>query len=205
MLRFLLIALGIAGVALCAMVFEAASATGKARELLTASAATVELPQRRAILTEAVARVNESWAQPTLWHAGAAEAASAVYAAQAGVENGDQVFLQRSVTAAARAVSLSPVQPRAWTRLAAFAQIGLPNVPCSVEQCLNMSWRAGPQTDTQTSCTRLRIAQAQGLLTGPDDERILWYLHSGVTPLEAARCLDFISSADLFSRLIEVR
>jgi hypothetical protein len=203
MLRFFVLVLGILGILASAAVFDAASGARQARLLIHATTTVEELALRRQLLERAAAAVEASWSRSKLWHAGAADALSAAYAARAALEHGDLRFAAKSAAAASHAVALSPVQPRAWTRLAAFAQIGVSETPCSVAQCLAASWRAGRITDPQTACTRLRIASAEGLLTGPDDERITWYLGSGVGRREAARCLDFLPSPALFQRMLQ--
>jgi hypothetical protein len=162
-------------------------------------------PHYDEMLTRAAAEVEQSWARPAEWHAGAAEALSAVYALKAEAAGGDRELFARSIAAAKRAVSLAPVQPQTWARLAAFAQMGLPDVPCSVAQCLDMSWRSARMTDPQTACIRLRIAHAEGLLTGPDDPRVVWYVQSGVGPAEIARCLDFMPTEALFRHMLDAR
>jgi hypothetical protein len=158
---------------------------------------------RDEVLARAADQIERSWAQPAQWHAGASEVLSAVYALQAEAAGGDRALFAKSIAAATRAVSLSPVQPHTWTRLAAFAQMGLPDVPCSVATCLDMSWRSARMIDPQTGCIRLRIAHAEGLLTGPADERITWYVRSGASPAEIAACLDFLPTDALFRLLLE--
>jgi hypothetical protein len=202
MLRLLLLVLGLIGGLLSAAVYDAASSAHEAHTLLRASQAIDQPPLRREILNRAAEAIENSWSNTAYWHAGAAEALSAVYASRTAEENGNMILAAKSVAAAQRSVELSPVQARAWTRLAAFAQIGTPGSPCSVERCLEMSWRAGRIIDPQSACTRLRIAAAEGLLTGPGDERIAWYLSSGAGPLEAARCLDFLPANVRFRVLL---
>jgi hypothetical protein len=205
MLRLLLLLILFGAISLSALVFEAASKTQDARNLLAASDALQGSPLRAQMLSRAANVIETSWAQPAQWHAGAAEALSSVYALQAEASGGDSVFFSKSIAAATRAVALAPVQPQAWARLAAFAQMDLPDVPCSVGACLAMSWRSARMTDPQTACVRLRIAHAEGLLNGPNDERITWYVRSGAGAEDIARCLDFLPRDALFRRLIEAR
>lgn len=204
MLRLIILVFGILALAGCVAVFDALSSARQAR-LLIGATATIEDPAlRRQLLVRASQEIEASWSRSHLWHAGAADALSAVYAARAALDQGEVGYAAKSASAARRSVELSPVQPRAWTRLAAFAQAGLAEASCAVEECLAMSWRAGRFTDPQTACIRLRIAAAEDLLSGPDDERITWYLQSGIGRHQAARCLDFIPSQALFQRLLEV-
>lgn len=204
MLRFVLLLVLFAALTLSALVFEAASKTRIALDQIAASHA-MDGPLRQQILAQAAAGIEESWARPAEWHAGAADALSAIYAFQAEAAGGDRELFARSIAAASRAVALAPLQPHAWTRLAAFAQMGLPDVPCSVAECLDMSWRAARMTDPRTACIRLRIAHAEGLLAGPDDIRIAWYAQSGAGPTEIAQCLDFLPTRDVFRQLLDAR
>ncbi len=204
MLRFALLIVTCAALAFSACVFEAASKTRGALELI-ASARAVEEPLHAQMLSGAAQSIEQSWARPALWRADAAEALSAIYALQAQAASGDRALYQRSVEQAAMAVRLAPVQPQAWARLAAFAQMGLPNVPCKVAACLAMSWRAAKMTDPQTGCARLQIADAAGLLSPGRDERIVWYVRSGVGREDIARCLTFLPPPARFQYLLEAR
>jgi hypothetical protein len=205
MVRFFLVFFLIGGLTVSALVFEAASKTAIAQAAIRAAPSLEGMDSRDETLARAVQDMETSWAEPAEWHAGAADALSALYALQAEAAGGDRALYAKSIAAASRAVTLAPVQPHAWTRLAAFAQMGLPDVPCSVGECLDMSWRAARMTDPQTACARLRIAHAEGLLTDPNDLRIKWYVQSGAPPTEIARCLDFLSSEPLFQSLLEAR
>ena len=205
MLRFGLLFLVFSALALSAVAFEAAEKTEIAIDLIRASHA-MEPPSLRAqVLAQAADQIEASWAQPAQWHAGAAETLSAIYALQGEAAHGDNALYAKSIAAASHAVALAPVQPQAWARLAAFAQMGLPGVPCSVATCLDMSWRSARMTDPETACIRLRIAHAEGLLIDPNDARIAWYVRSGVAPQEMAQCLDFLPTNTVFRLLINAR
>ena len=132
MLRFVLLFLVFCGLALSALGFEAAEKTEIAIDLLRASRGMEPLSLRASVLARAADEIGSSWARPAQWHAGAAEALSAIYALQGDSAHGDAALYRRSIDAASHAVALAPVQPQAWARLAAFAQRGLPGVPCSV-------------------------------------------------------------------------
>jgi hypothetical protein len=205
MVRFVLAFCVFAGLLIGALVFEAAARTEIAREAIAAAPSLAGSPQHDEVLARAVQQLETSWAQPARWHAGAANALSALYALQAEAAGGDRELFAKSVAAAVTSVRLAPVQPLTWTRLAAFAQMGLADVPCSVEHCLDMSWRAARMIDPRNACTRLRIAHAEGLLTGPDDVRIRWYAQSGASAQEIAHCLDFMPREPLFRSLLEAR
>lgn len=203
MMRFLLIYVLLSVVALSAAAFEAVSANAQAHALLLGALPLESSPLHDAQLERAAQTLETSWARPAEWRPDAAETLSAIYAERARSRNDDPAFLQKSVRAATRAVSLSPVLPRTWTRLAAFAQLGVPNSPCDVASCLAMSWRAGRMTDPATGCTRLRIANAAGLLHGAQDERIRWYVASNANREQVLTCLDFLPRRDVFALLLD--
>jgi hypothetical protein len=192
----------IAGIAGAAAIFEAASQTKIALEASDNAAAATTPAVRGRILQAGIAGLETSWARPLVWHAGANEALSALYAQYGDSRNGDVALYDESVAAAARAVALAPVQPHAWTRLAGFAAMGRPHVPCGVEECLERSWRSAKMVDSTTACARLRLAHKANLLREPGDERIAWYLKSNATDEEVGRCLDFLAPGELFHLLL---
>jgi hypothetical protein len=205
MLRVLFVSFLLVCIAGAAIVFEAASQTRIALEREEAAASTDSPEVRDRILQAGITGLEASWARPLTWHAGANEALSAIYARYGAARNGDPALYDASIAAASRAVALSPVQPHAWARLAAFAAMGRPHVPCSVRQCLERSWESSKMVDAETACARLRIAHDAHLLNEPKDERIAWYLGSNATNEQVGRCLSFLNPTDLFRLLLDRR
>lgn len=208
MLRFLVILPVLGALVLSLAAFEGAAQAENAFAVLEASLA-LDPPLREPALARATARVEQSWARPMLWNARTAEALSAIYALRAET-SGDSALLAESVRAARRAVRLSPVQPRTWTRLAKLALVGAPGVPCTVEECLRISWLAAPLVDPETDCIRIRLWVEARLpidsirphirnLALSNYQRV----GTGVDGLE--RCLSFLAPSERFQYLTMAR
>ncbi len=198
-LRLILFAL----VAIClvgaAIVFEAASRTALALQMIASASESESTAVRARLLDRAEASLRISWARPADWHAGAAEALSGILLLKAEAENDPALYAQ-SADWAVRTLRLAPVQPHAWIRLALLAERGYPNPLCDVVTCLTKSWQVATMIDPETACVRLQLAYRAGMLT-QDDPRIDAYLSSGVSQRHAARCLNFLAPNDLFEVL----
>lgn len=208
MLRFLLILPVLGALALSLAAYEGAAQAEAAFAVLDA-ALPLEPRLREQALLRATHRVEQSWARPTLWNARAAEALSAIYALHAET-SGDAALLAESVRAARQAVRLSPVQPQTWTRLAKLALMGAPGVPCTVEECLEISWRAAPIADQDTDCARIRLWIEAGLLIEDvrphiRDLALSNYLRSGPNIDALEQCLSFLPASDRFQYLTMAR
>lgn len=196
LILFAFVAICLAG---AAIVFEAASRTALALQMVASASESESAPVRTRLLDRAEASLRTSWARPAEWHAGATEALSGILLLKAEVEN-DPALYSQSADWAVRTVRLAPVQPHAWTRLAVLAERGHPNPLCDVAACLTKSWRTATMIDPETACVRLQLSYRAGMLTR-NDPRIDAYLSSGVTPRDAARCLNFLAPNDLFEVL----
>jgi hypothetical protein len=182
-------------------VFDAASNTSLALGLATSARATQSAVIREHLLNSAENALENAWSQPAAWHAGASEALSGIYFYRGAAAN-DPALLDRSVKWAEKTVTLAPVQPHAWARLAALSEAGHRNPLCDVRGCLDNSWMTGPMIDPETACERLQLAHQQGLLLD-NDPRIESYVRSGVQSRQAAQCLaSFMSSDQLFRALL---
>lgn len=190
-------------VAASAVVFEAASATQRALALVASTRTTASGAVRMQLLAQAEHALTLSWAKPLDWHAGAAEAMSGIDVLRGAEAEGEErdVAWAASADWAARAVSLSPVLPHAWTRLAALALAGETNRVCAPAACLDASYRVSPMLQPVPACERLRLVHAATPLA-PDDPRIDAYLHSGASRRAAAQCLDFLAPEDLYQVLM---
>ncbi|WP_228445786.1 hypothetical protein [Terricaulis silvestris] len=155
---------------------------------------------RQRLLERAELGLKQSWALPTRWHAGAAEALSAVIFLKAETL-GDASLFEQSARWATHTVRLAPVQPNAWIRLAALAERGYGNSVCDIDLCLERSWSVALMVEPEPACARLQLAQRRNLLT-PNDARIEAYLDGGASRSEAARCLSFLPPDELFQTLM---
>lgn len=204
MVKAVLLAFFAAAMFASAAVFEAATQTQAAVDVAQAALRTPSSQLRERILAGAAARLQSSWARPVEWNADAAEALSAVQAMRGNAAGGDAALYAESMRWAARAVQLSPAQPRAWARLAEFSLMNVPGAPCAVDECLARSWAAAPLVDAEFDCARLRIANAAGVLDR-SSERIAWYLRSGITPDDAVRCLSFLPRSEVLQLMLRAR
>ncbi|MGE0829192.1 MAG: hypothetical protein AB7O04_07565 [Hyphomonadaceae bacterium] len=194
-LAALVLAVGAAGV------FEAASDAEIAGELAHTALESNDQNVKAQRLADAQAITHASWSGAEFWHVGVIEAQSWIYALQAEAANQDVSLMQLSAISAARGVSLAPIQPTAWARLAAFAEIGRVTPQCDTAECLERSWRAAAMTSRYTACARLQIAHRQDLLR-ENDERLIWFLSSGVHERIVARCLYFMTPEDIYHALM---
>jgi hypothetical protein len=200
MVRFLVLLPLLAGIVLAAGGHEGASQTQSARATI-ASAAALPFSLRAQALGEAAARLERNWAQPLLWHAGAADTLSAIQALR-WEATGDRRFLAQSVSAARDALHLSPAAYAPWVRLAKLALLGTPGVPCSVEQCLVISWRAAPLADAETDCIRLQLWREANLPMDRIRVHIDRYVRSGAGADAVAQCLTFLTPSERFDLLM---
>lgn len=184
------------------VVFEAASKTGLANVSANVAARAADPAQRRALLAHARRSLDESWAQPTRWHAGAVESRSWILALGAGGAGHDATLMELSREAAAHGVSIAPIQPTAWARLAVFGAAGRPSSICDVPTCLERSWRAAPMAELDTACARIRLANRLTPIRA-DDPRIAWFVGNLFDPPTTANCLDFLPAPDLMRLLLE--
>ncbi len=178
--------------------FEAASQTVSATEVALVSRQASSPALQEQMLSGAAARMQSSWARPALWHAGAAEALSAIYALRGNAAGGARAHYMLSMRLAHRATLIAPAQPRAWARLGEFALMGLPGVPCAAQECILNSWRAAPLLDVETDCARFRVAHASGVQEQLLSKHIDWRLRTNLGADQAARCLDFLSQEEIF-------
>lgn len=192
--------------ALCAFgalfVFEAASKTGLASVAANAASRTPDPRQRTALLSDARDLIETSWARPAQWHAGAVEARSWIYALEARAARRDPSLAAQSAAAAALGVSLAPIQPTAWARLAAFAAAGRSTPACDAATCLERSWLSARMTDAATSCARLQLANRIAPIAA-SDPRVQWFVRSRFHPRVIARCLDFLPTRNVIHILVE--
>jgi hypothetical protein len=167
-----------------AFVFEAAAKTELAVKRAHAAADVTDAQQRSATFDSAAALIETSWARPGAWHAGALEALSWLRTQQGEFERAEE--------AANRSLRIDPIQPAAWTRLAALAETGTRVRDCDVQECLERSWRAAKMTEPTTACARLELAYRAGLLA-PRDQRVFWTAKSGFfRSREARACFAFL-------------
>lgn len=193
-------------VALCAFagaaaIFEAASKTANALDMINSARASQSAVVQSQILARAEASLIGSWARPTLWHAGAAEALSGAYLLDAEIKS-DPALYAESARWAEASLRRAPVQPHAWTRLALLSDAGYPNPLCDVAECLAKSWQVAAITDPETDCVRLELAHRHHLLL-PQDPRISAFLRSGVSRRQAAQCLSFLEPDALYQAMME--
>ena len=192
----------LAAAAFALFVFEAASKTGIAY-VAANTAARAQAPETRtALLGETRALLETSWARPTRWHAGAVEALSWIQALEASAAGHDRTLTARSAEAAAFGVSIAPIQPTAWARLAALGAAGYQVGVCDVATCLERSWMAARMTDFSTACTRIRLANRLSPLQA-DDPRLTWFAHNMFAAREMADCLGFLPPPVLMRLLVE--
>jgi hypothetical protein len=205
LLRLLFLLPVFAALALSVGVFEAVSKTDAAFDSIRASRSMQGTPLQTRILADAAAAIEQSWAKPRLWHARAAEALSAIYALQAEAAGDAPDISAKSIDAGTQAVSLAPVQPQSWARLATFAQAGAPNVGCAVAECLDRSWRAAPFSGFVTDCARLRLGYAAGLPSASLHPRTIWFVRAGHGNDNIAQCLSFLPREQVFQYLLEAQ
>ncbi|MEZ5960631.1 MAG: hypothetical protein R3C30_09435 [Hyphomonadaceae bacterium] len=184
-----------------AIVFEAASKTAGALDMIVSAKASQSPVVQGQLLARAEASLRDSWAHPTLWHAGAAEALSGVYLLDAQITSDPQLYAE-SVRWAEASIRRAPVQPHAWTRLALLSDAGYPNTLCDVADCLTNSWHVAAMMDPETECLRLQLAHRHQLLL-PRDPRIGAFLRSGVSRRRAAQCLSFLPPQDLYELMMD--
>lgn len=182
-----------------ALVFEAASRTALALNIVASAQESESGIVRDQLLNRAETELRSSWARPLEWHAGAVEVLSGTLLLKAEAHHQDQ-FYAESAELAVRALRLAPVQPHAWTRLALLAERGHPNRLCDFAACLAKSWQVAPMLDPETACLRLQMSNRAHMLAA-DDARIDAYIGSGVSRRVAARCLTFLAPHDLFEAL----
>lgn len=203
-LRIIIFALSAIAFAGALLVFEAASRTHLALAMTEDALASGSPNVRAQLLERAETSLRSSWAQPLSWHAGAAEALSGILfvKAQAGDES---ARLAESAAWAVKAIELAPVQPHAWTRLAALALEGHPNRLCDASTCLAQSYALAAMTDAETECARLRIAHQLGELNSADPRLDIYMSAPGVSRHVAASCLNFLAPEELFEVLARQR
>lgn len=201
LIRALLSALILCAAAGAALVFEAASKTAGALTMIASARESQSSVVQGRILARAETSLRDSWARPTLWHAGAAEALSGVYLLDAQIKSDPRLYAQ-SAHWAQVAVQRAPVQPHAWTRLALLADAGYPNALCDPADCLTKSWQVAAISDPETDCVRLQLAHRHNLLLRRDP-RIDAFLRSGVSRRQAAQCLSFLDPAELYALMMD--
>ncbi|MCC6789914.1 MAG: hypothetical protein IT547_18965 [Hyphomonadaceae bacterium] len=201
LVRALLVMLVLCALISAALVFEAASKTASALDMIRSAKASQSPVVQSQILLRAETSLRESWARPTLWHAGAAEALSGAYMLDAEIRSDPQLYAE-SARWAEISLRRAPVQPHAWTRLALLSDAGYPNSLCDIAECLTKSWQAAAITDPETDCARLQLAHRHDLLL-PQDPRISTYLRSGVSRRQAAQCLSFLEPDVLYDALMD--
>ncbi|MBL8551654.1 MAG: hypothetical protein JNJ73_16830 [Hyphomonadaceae bacterium] len=200
LVRALAAGLALAWAAGALVVFEAAFKTDLAlRATLTAQTLT-DRGVRDGEYEAGADFLARSWANPLAWHAGANEAYSFIAAALAAGA-GNQEMEQAAVAHATRAVDLSPVQPAAWARLAAFGHAGRPVSRCDVAACLDRSWASGPLTNAGIECARMRIAYEIGRLP-PGDPRFAGVNRAMTSTRDFAQCFAFLPREQLFQVLM---
>lgn len=185
-----------------AMVFESSRAATSA--LASAQAALLEGDQNARVgdLLSAAHMVENSWARPGAWHAGAQEALSWTYAAL-DAQAPDSDFRARSILNAERTIFRAPIQPAPWARLAAFDVEGDANAICAADACLARSWLAVEMAPLATYCTRLRLGHELGLVGGADDPRIQALARVNVRPEALAQCLNYLRREELLDALLQ--
>lgn len=200
MLRWVLIVLCGAAFFFCLVAFEGARQADGAMAAIAHSRA-LEPPLRVRALTAASERLEQSWARPLAWNARAADALSAIYANQWEV-TGEQRFGAMSVAAAMSALRLAPAEARTWVRLAHLAYRRAPATPCTVEECLERSWRLAPIIDAQTDCARLQLWRAAELPPEPIRGRLITFAQSGAGVSNVRDCLAFLPANERFEYLV---
>lgn len=186
-----------------ALVFEAASRTAIAVELIERARVASSPQVARQLLGRAETGITQSWARPALWHAGASEALSGAYLLH-GQAEADERLLRESARWAAHAVRLAPVQPNAWIRLALLAEAGQPNPVCTAAACLEKAWQSAPVLSGESACARMRLTHRLGQLS-EDDLRLVAFVRTARSPREAARCLSFLAPEQLYEVLMAAR
>lgn len=199
-LRLVIFALSAIAFVGAAFVFEAASRTHLALAMTENALASASPNVRAQLLERAEASLQTSWARPLAWHAGATEAFSGILFLQAQT-SGEPVQFAESAHWAVKAIQLSPVQPHAWTRLAALALNGHQNTLCDASACLAHSYAIAAMTDPDTECTRLRIAHQLGELRSNDPRLDVYMMARSVSRRVAANCLNFLAPEELFEVL----
>ena len=199
-LKILCSVIVIAGLYLAASVFDGANAAQRSLDLARQSLGVPPGEMRGRILSAAQNSVNKAWSRPMRWHSGAAEAAS--WSLFLDAANSNDPNLNASVAAASNAVTMSPVQPASWMRLALLDLSGVPNAYCKASRCLQFSWRAAPLMEANFACDRLRIANLSGDTFEIDDARLEWY--AAVRPLPQAmnECLEFLPRQVVFRSVL---
>lgn len=185
-----------------ALVFEASRTTTNALAVAHAALGDEDPNVRAGQLLAAAQIIEDSWARPSAWHAGAQEALSWTYAAL-GAQTPEGDFRQRSILNAERTIYRAPIQPAPWTRLAAFDIGGDRNNLCDANDCLVYSWRAVEMAPLATYCTRLRLGHDLGLVGGADDPRALALTRVNVPPENLAQCLDYLPRDALLHVLMQ--
>ncbi|MBI1186573.1 MAG: hypothetical protein GC206_04465 [Alphaproteobacteria bacterium] len=189
-----------------AIVAEAAGATDRALRHAHAAVNTHEGAMLSEELAGAAAILQNSWARPLAWHAGALEALSWIstqrgLAAQTEAAPVATRYFQESADLAVQGLARAPVQPAAWARLAGLADAGAQQARCGVRACLNHSWRAARMAQAETACPRLQIAYEHGFLRR-DDVRIQWVARADYWGETIRRCVAFMRPADMFRALM---
>lgn len=201
LVRGVLVAAVLCALAGAATVFEAASTTANALNMIASARASQSPVVQRQILTRAETSLRDSWARPTLWHAGAAEALSGAYLLHAQINSDPRLYTQSALWAET-SLRRAPVQPHAWTRLALLSDGGYPNQLCDVAECLTRSWQVAAITDPETDCARLQLAHRHHLLLA-EDPRIAAFLRSNVSRPRAAQCLSFLEPGSLYDAMMD--
>ncbi len=185
-----------------ALVFEASRTATNALAAAHAALRDDDQNARVGQLLAAAQIIDNSWARPAAWHAGAQEALSWTYAAL-DAQTPESDFRARAIVNAERAVFRAPIQPAPWARLAAYDLEGDRNNLCDVRDCLAHSWAAVEMAPLATYCTRLRLSHELGLVGGADDPRALALTRVNVPPDALAQCLDYLPRDALLHVLLE--
>jgi len=157
---------------------------------------------RAVLLIRAEETVNESWSRAGTWHAGASEAAS--WAASRLGADGDASALKRAQAAAARTVSLSPVAPIAWMRLAALSARDGRTPICVFEECLARSWASARVIEPEPGCARLQLSVAAGLVPSDDDPRFDEYVSTLQNRDNARVCFALLPQERSFRQIMRL-
>lgn len=206
MLQRVLLSLVIGALAAgAALVFDAAGATALSLELLRQARTNDSPVVARRLLDRADAALTQTWSKATLWHAGAAEARSAILATRAELEENDRELFQASRDEAVRAAGLSPIQPNARIRLAALDEAGLPNPLCDRRACLERAFEEAPVMEFESACVRLELAHRAGALRA-QDSRFLSFIKTAPSERRALSCLArFLPADESFALVLSTR
>jgi hypothetical protein len=200
-MKLILICFFAAGLALSAAVFDAAAAARTAMELNEAARQASAARAKDRFLTRAEQALQGRWSAPTWWHAGAIEALSWNKALRAELSRSPARW-RESGAALERGLSLAPVQPKGWYRLAAIRRAGIGRALCDARVCLERSWKASPAADADFACARLNLAHALGVRLRRDDPRVRAFIDIAPDRATLARCLSFLPAEDLFAVLV---